>query len=186
MAVEKISGSDVIVAVRKLSEAATKNAYIIPFQTDGDFDSSRDSDSTATKSGAVSTVGEVSTDFSVSVIDSTDPVLDLLEDSLYNKTKLEFWRIKLNKKDASSSKVFAHYLQGTVSEDSQSASAGSDSTREFKVAVDGTPKRGYTTLPEAVQNEIDYVFKGISKTTGDPTGGGTAITETDTPGGSED
>lgn len=80
-----LKGKDVVVFVRKLADAKTKDGYLIPYQTDGDFDQSKDSDSTSTKSGNVATVGNPTTDFSISVLDSTDPILDVLEDSYYNK-----------------------------------------------------------------------------------------------------
>lgn len=175
-----LKGKDVVVFVRKLADAKTKDGYLIPYQTDGDFDQSKDSDSTSTKSGNVATVGNPTTDFSISVLDSTDPILDVLEDSYYNNTKLEFWRVKLGKKD-SSGKYFAHYMQGTISEDSQSASSDDNAEREFTVSVDGTPKRGYTTIPETSQAQIDYLYKGVMKQTTDTTGGGTALAETEMP-----
>lgn len=177
-----LKGKDIVVFVRKLSEAKQKDGYLIPYQTDGDFDQSKDSDSTATKSGNVATIGAPQTDFSIKVLDSEDPVLDLLEDSYYNDTVLEFWRVKLGKKNEGG-KYFAHYMQGTISEDSQSASSDDNGEREFTVSVNGTPKRGYTEIPAGTQAQLDYLYKGVMKQADANTdnGGGEAMTETATP-----
>ena len=177
-----LKGKDIVVFVRKLSEAKQKDGYLIPYQTDGDFDQSKDSDSTATKSGNVATIGAPQTDFSITVLDSEDPVLDLLEDSYYNDTVLEFWRVKLGKKNEGG-KYFAHYMQGTISEDSQSASSDDNGEREFTVSVTGTPKRGYTEIPAGTQAQLDYLYKGVMKQAeaNADHGGGEAMTETATP-----
>lgn len=176
----KLQGKRVLVAVRKLSEQATKDAYILPLQTSGDFDLSRDTDTTTTKDGIVSTSGALELDFSVELIDSDDVVLDLLEDSLINETMLEVWRIKFDKKD-SQGRAFAHYMHAKVTEDSQSADADDIATREFTFTNEGDPKRGYLVLPTNIQEAIDYAFKGLEDTTTNATGNGVASSETNTP-----
>lgn len=176
----KLQGKRVLVAVRKLSEQATKDAYILPLQTSGDFDLSRDTDTTTTKDGIVSTSGGLELDFSVELLDSDDVVLDLLEDSLINETMLEVWRIKLDKKD-SQGRAFAHYMHARVTEDSQGADADDIATREFTFTNEGEPKRGYLTLPTTIQEAIDYAFKGLEDTTTDANGKGVASSETNTP-----
>ena len=42
---------------------------------------------------------------------------------------------------------------------------------KFHFGVDGTPKRGWTTLPQSAQEAIEYVYRGLeamgeNKTTG--------------------
>lgn len=180
MTAKVLKGINTIVMVRKLSEASAKDAYMAPYLTSDDFDPSRDSDSTSTKSGNVATLGEIETDFSFEMLDNDDPIMDVLYQSLTDNIKLEFWLVKLDKLD-SNKRAYAIYMQGTVSEDSLSADSGDNSTREITVAVDGTPKAGYTTIPDNLKSQIEYVFKGVAKQSDDATGGGVADTEAETP-----
>ena len=56
--------------------------------------------------------------------------------------------------------------------------------RDVSFAIDGTPKRGWTTLPAEAQEQIDYVFRGLGVVTSaknDGTdGGGKAWDPSDT------
>lgn len=46
--------------------------------------------------------------------------------------------------------------------------------RDVTFSVNGTPKRGWTTLDDETQEQVDYVFLGVGKVTDtDKTGGGT-------------
>lgn len=174
-----LDGKNKVVAVRKLSEEKTKKAYVVPYLTSTDFDPKRKSDTKATKSGPVTSIADIETSLKFECYDNTDPILDVLEDSLYNKEKLEFWVLKLDKKDEQG-RCFGYYMQGSVSEISGKADPDANSTAEITVAVDGEPKRGYTTLPETVQAQIDYVFRGIDLL-GEDNGKGIAVSETETP-----
>lgn len=90
-----LQGFDGIVMVRDLAKAKTEDAKMVPYLTSTDFELSRDSDSTATKSGNVAKVGGLETSFSFETLDSTSETLDLLHKSLVDKTTLEFWFVKL-------------------------------------------------------------------------------------------
>lgn len=171
--IKKIMGKDVIVAVRPKHLANQMNAVILPWQTGSDYDPSKDSDTTATKDGSVSVDGQLETDFGVAVIDSDHVAVEILEDSLYNGTMLEIWRIKLGKRDTQN-RAYSIYALGKVSEMDESADADDLSTIDVSFAIDGTPKRGYLTVPENVQAAIDYAFKGLKNQTEYPSGDGIA------------
>ena len=161
-----LQGFDGIVMVRDLAKAKTEDAKMVPYLTSTDFELSRDSDSTATKSGNVAKVGGLETSFSFETLDSTSETLDLLHKSLVNKTTLEFWFVKLGLLGTDGQKVFAHYMRGRISKDSESGDPDDNGTREFEVAVDGEPKDGYTKIPEGLREQINYIFQGLLKNDG--------------------
>ncbi len=154
-----LKGVNTVVAVRRLSEAKTKAAYVLPFQTDGDYSRSRDTDSNTTKSGTLSSSKGLKTELSFTVYDSDDPVLEVLSDSMDNGTTLEFWRIKLDKKNEKGW-FYADYMRGEISKDDQSSDPEKDAERKFEVNVSGKAQSGYTDLPHDVKEELSYVFRG--------------------------
>lgn len=94
-------------------------------------------------------------------------------DSLFDGDVLEIWVIYRKRKNADG-KYFAWYQRAAVTEDSNDNDADDNSTRDVTFTVNGTPKRGWLTLPQEAQDELDYIFRGIDEsTTDDPNGGGT-------------
>lgn len=93
-------------------------------------------------------------------------------DSLFDGELLDFW-ILYRKRKNSAGKYFAWYMQVTVQEDSSDNDPDDHSTRDVTFSVNGTPKRGWTTLDDETQEQVDYVFLGVGKVTSlDSTGGG--------------
>ena len=85
----------------------------------------------------------------------------LLQDSLFDGDKLEFWIIYTGRKNAQQGQYFSFYGRAIVSEDSNDNDVDDLSTREISFGVDGTPKRGWTTLPQSAQEAIEYVYRGL-------------------------
>ena len=78
-------------------------------------------------------------------------------------------------------------MRGTVTEDSNDNDPDDNATRDVTFTIDGTPKRGWLTLPESAQEEIDYVFRGLGKiTSSDDNGQGTDWAEEDAGIGTEE
>lgn len=158
--VKPLQGADTLMFIRKLSDAGTKNGALIPYQTEGEFDPSRDTDTTQTKSGVVATKAALETELSFSYIMNTSAASDALFDSLLDGDKVEAWVLYHGRTNASG-QYFAFYMQGVVSELDNSNDADDNSTVEAKISVDGTPQRGWTSLPEDVQAQVDYAFAGL-------------------------
>lgn len=158
--IKPLQGADTLMFIRKLSDASTKNGALIPYQTEGEFDPSRDTDTTQTKSGVVATKAALETDLSFSYIMNTSAASDALFDSLLQGDKVEIWVLYHERKN-SAGQYFAFYMQGVLSELDNSNDADDNSVVEAKVAVDGTPQRGWTTLPEDVAAQVDYAFAGL-------------------------
>lgn len=170
--VPALQGVDVLLFARKLSEANKKDGQLIPYQTSLSFDPQRDSDTKATKSGSISTSSSVETDLEVEFTNNWSEIADQLWDSLFDGDKMEFWiiyRKRVNKEG----KYFAFYMQGTVKEDSNDNDPDDASSRDTSIAVDGTPQRGWTTLPDAANQQLAYIFRGVGKIDGEARNDGT-------------
>lgn len=177
-----LEGMDVVALARKHSDQATVSGQVIPWQTSLSFDPSVDSDSTVTKDGNVATRSSASTDLEVEFLNNTSAIADAMYDSLFDGELLDFWILYRKRKNAEG-KYYAWYMQVTVQEDSNDNDPDDHSTRDVTFSVNGIPKRGWTTLDDATQEQVDYVFLGVGKVTDtDKTGGGTVWDKTTDPG----
>lgn len=177
-----IEGIDAVALARKHSEQAKTAGKVIPWQTSLSFDPSVDSDSTVTKDGSVATRGSVTTDLETEFLNNTSAIADQMYDSLFDGEVLDFWIVHRNRRNAEG-KYFAWYMQVTVQEDSNDNDPDDHSTRDVTFSVNGTPKRGWTSLDEDTQAAIDYVFHGVGVVSDDDnTGGGKAWDKEKDPG----
>lgn len=157
---EAIQGISLLLFARKLSEASKASGMLIPYQTSLSFEPQRDSDSTYTKSGSVTTSSTVSTDLSVEFVNNFSKIADQLQESLLENEKMEFWIINRQRRDHNGY-YWAMYMRGTVSKDKWDGDPDDVANREVTVAVDGVSKPGWTPLPDEAQEQIDYVFRGL-------------------------
>lgn len=183
--VQVLQGIDTLLYARLLENADKESGQLIPYQTSLSFDPQRDSDSTATKSGNVATTSSLETDLEAEFIDNISKISDDLYTSLFKNKKVELWIVK-RKRINDKGQYFAWYMRGTVTEDSNDNDPDDNSTRDVTFTIDGTPKRGWLTLPEDAQEEIDYVFRGIGQlSSADGDGEGTAWKEEEAGTGSD-
>ena len=168
--IQALQGMNALLYVRLLKNAEKEDGQLIPMQTSLSFDPQRDSDSTATKSGNVATTSSIETELKAEFIDNISKISDDLYESLLNNERVEVWKINKDRVNATG-QYFAWYMRGVVTEDSNDNDADDNSTREVTFTVDGTPKRGWLTLPESAQEELDYVFRGIGKVGDEDTAG---------------
>jgi TP901-1 family phage major tail protein len=180
--IKYLQGVDTVAFFRQLSKAGREQGRLMPWQTSLSFDPQRNSDTNPTKDGMVSTTSSVETDFEVEFTNNTSALADLMYDSLFDGEKLEAWIVYRNRRN-NEGKYFAWYMHVFVSEDSNDNDPDDNSNRDVTFSVDGTPKRGWLTLPSDAQAEIDYIFRGIEPVTdGNATGGGTAWDKDKDPG----
>lgn len=158
--IQYLQGIDTLAYVRLLENAHKENGQLIPYQTSLSFDPQRDSDSNATKSGNVSTSSSLETDFEVEFVNNISKVSDDIYESLFKNKKIEAW-IVYRKRRNEKGQYFAWYMRGTVTEDSSDNDPDDNSTRDVTFTIDGTPQRGWLTLPDEAEEELAYVFRGI-------------------------
>lgn len=184
--VQALQGIDTLLYARLLENEDKEDGQLIPYQTSLSFDPQRDSDSTATKSGNVATTSSLETDLEVEFVDNISKIADDLYTSLFKNKRIEAWIVK-RKRVNDKGQYFAWYMRGTVTEDSNDNDPDDNATRDVTFTIDGTPKRGWLTLPESAQEEIDYVFRGLGKiTSSDDNGQGTDWAEEDAGIGTEE
>lgn len=177
--IQVLQGMNALMYIRLLKNADKEEGQLVPMQTSLTFDPQRKSDSTATKSGNVATTSSIETKLKAEFIDNISKVSDDLYTSLLNNERVEVWKINRDRVN-DKGQYYAWYMRGYVTEDSNDNDADDNSTREVDFTVDGTPKRGWLTLPESAQEELDYVFRGIGQvSTSDATGQGAAYADTD-------
>lgn len=180
-----VQGIDTVAYIRSLKNQSTEAGELVPFRTSLDFDPKRDEKTTATSDGSVSKPGSLTTSLKWDMLNSISKVSDDIQNSLFDQDELEIWVV--NRKRVKDGKYFAYYMRGYVTENSNSNAVDDSSKNSVTFTIDGTPKRGWLTLPADAQAELDYVFRGIDKVTGDSdTGDGTAWADSDRGAGAND
>lgn len=178
----KFSGDDVVGYVRKLSNAKTESAQLIPGQTSFEIDFKRDADTEDTKDGGFQTSSSLETDVEIDFINNTSKIADQLIDSIMNNEVMEIWGVNRKRKNKDG-KYYAWYMRGVVSEDDNSNDAGDKSERDVSFAIQGVPQRGWLTLSADQQAELDYIFRGLDQVTegedGTESNGGTPWEDAD-------
>ena len=152
--------------VRLLSEASTKEASLVINGTGSTYDPSRKTNSTDTKTGTISSIGEISVKDDLDVVDGPWMANKILERSFYEKVPIERWHVNTEYKNKDG-KFYAIYERGVVTEVSQSASAGNQLTKKYTLTIQGTPRRGWTDLPKSMLNNVAFDFKGVNKDNSD-------------------
>ena len=158
--------------VRLLDEASTHQASLVINATGSTYDPSRKTSSTDTKSGTISSVGEISVKDDLDVVDGPWEANRILERSLYEKEPIERWHVNTDYKNKDG-KFYAIYERGLVTEVNQSGNAGNLLTKKYTITVQGAPKRGWLKLDDQLANNVEFKFRGIDKVNGDDNGGGT-------------
>lgn len=175
MALQKdtyLQGLDTLLFIRKLSRASKEAAHLLPYQTSLKFDPQRDVDTTQTKSGVVPTSSALETDLETEFINHISEAADMLYDSLLDGDQLEAW-VVYRKRINSDGKRYAFYMRVTVTEDENDNDPDDNSTRDTTFTVSGTPRRGWVTLPDDIEAELAYVFRGLGVVEGTPKDDGT-------------
>lgn len=180
-----LQGIDTVAYIRPLKNQATEAGELVPFRTSLDFDPKRDEKTTATSDGSVSKPGSLTTSLKWDMLNSISKVSDDIQNSLFDQDELEIWVV--NRKRVKDGKYFAYYMRGYVTENSNSNAVDDNSKNSVTFTIDGTPQRGWLTLPAEAQAELDYVFRGIDKTSGDSDNGdGVAWADSDRGAGVND
>lgn len=180
-----LQGIDTVAYIRPLKNQSTEAGELVPFRTSLDFDPKRDEKTTATSDGNVSKPGSLTTSLKWDMLNSISKVSDDIQNSLFDQDELEIWVV--NRKRVKDGKYFAYYMRGYVTENSNSNAVDDSSKNSVTFTIDGTPQRGWLTLPADAQAELDYVFRGIDKTSGDSdTGEGVAWADSDRGAGAND
>lgn len=183
--IQVLQGMDTLAYVRLQENETKERGQLIPYQTSLSFEPQRDTDTTKTKSGVVSTTSALETDLEVEFVNNISKVSDDLYESLIKNKKIEVWVVYRKRKN-SQGQYYAWYMRGMVSDDSNDNDPDDNSTRDVTFTIDGEPQRGWLTLPDEAEEELAYVFRGMGVVSeSDGTGQGVAWNAQDRGTGSD-
>lgn len=166
MFAEGVKGSRMVYLYRIASEAATTDGVTLAFVTENGRTKSKDSDSTVTKDGSITTPGAVEQEItSTSLLAKGDEMIDKLEDALDNGDLLEIWEANLDEPaEAGENKFKGMYFQGYLTEFEKTSSAEDFVECSLTFAINGNGVRGDVTVSAEQQEMANYVFADTQKT----------------------
>lgn len=157
--VQILQGKSEVILFRKAKDAGKKSAKLVPYLTSGTINRSRSTNNTETKSGTVHAIGSLSGTASFNFVDAISSVGDDIREAIDNGEKCELWSLRLDRvKDG---KYWTEYAQGYVTQDNSTNAPNATATRAVTFTPEGSWKLGWSDMPSDVQQEIDYVFKGV-------------------------
>ncbi len=155
--VETQKGIDRILLFRVLDSAG--EASKLAFQTEHEVSKTRDSDSVATKDGAVRSLGDLETEISVtSILAKGDEFADEIEEAFDDGEVIEIWDIDRSG-EVSGGKHPATYFQAYMTDFSQTPNAEDDVEMEMEFSVNGKGVKGEATLSEEQADVVQYAFQ---------------------------
>lgn len=157
-------GGKTLVASRQLSKITTEAAKRFSFETTHNFKQSRDSKSTATKSGSVNASGSLETTLSIELLSNSGDALQIQKAAMASGETMEYWRIFGDQVGSAADTVKAQYMRGKVTSYEEDADADGFVTAKMEVAVDGKPQDGEVAYSEDVDGQ--YVFTDLKPVAG--------------------
>lgn len=157
-----VKGKKIIYLFRLLEEAATAAGVNIAYTTENSKSMSRDSDSTETKDGPVSTPGKLETTVSATAIFSVGGdgmSIEDIQDAIIADKIFEIWEANLEDAGASTGKYKGRYMRAKCTSCEISSSAEDNAEADIEWAVDGTPQKGDVTVPSEIIASVTYTFK---------------------------
>lgn len=155
-----IEGKDRILKFRKLSDRGTQTAAKLALQTEHSWSSSKTINRTATKDGTKVAGGAEEDTLSISALSSDDDTNNYLEEAYRNGEIVEVWDIDLSSPhETEENKYAAKYAQGLLNGWETPAPTEDFVTLDTELEIDGTPQKGFATVTEEEQEEIQYAFQ---------------------------
>jgi len=163
---EAVQGSKIVYLYRIASEAASEDGVALAFTTENERTKSKDSDSTVTKDGSITTPGAVEQEITAtSLLAKGDTLVEKLEDALDNDELIEIWEANLAEPaEGSDGKFKGRYFQGYITEVGISSSAEDYTEVSLTFAINGTGAKGDVTVSAEQQELATYVFTDTQKT----------------------
>lgn len=163
MFAEAVHGKKMVYLFRIKSEAATADGVTLAFTTENGRTKSKDSDTTATKDGAIRTPGEVEQEITATcLLAKGDEMIDKLEDALDNDELIEIWEANLE--EGSANKFAGRYFQGYLTEYEKTSSAEDYVECSLTFGINGNGVKGEVTVTAEQQEVANYVFADTTKT----------------------
>lgn len=165
MFAEAVHGKKLVYLFRVKDDEATEDGTVLAFTTENSISISKDSDTTATKDGAIRTPGEAEIEISATAILAVgDTMYDKLKAAMLEDKLIEIWEANLAEPAESGENKFkGTYYQGYLTEFEKSSSAEDFVECSTTFAVNGTGADGDVTVSTEQQAVADYVFTDSQK-----------------------
>lgn len=166
-----IQGSKILYYYRLLENRGKSPGLLIAFQTEGSETLSRDSDTTATKSGPIPVPGTLELEHSFTALVAKDGTAEReLYGALIDAKEVELWRVNLGRigSGEQEGKYEAEYCRGLISQFEFSADAEDFANYATTFKGKGTPKINYLNVTKEEAEAIDYAFAGLEKVVTEP------------------
>lgn len=160
---DAIKGKKIILLWRLLSEATTKKGAKLTFQTEHSVEQSKDSETTITKDGPITTSKGMEEEIPFNFIAAReDAVIDMLKGAMRSDEVLELWEVDTSKADASGDNKYpAIYRQGMITELNKSANAEDLVEYEGTFKTNGLSQTGLVTLTPEQAEIVQYKFRDL-------------------------
>lgn len=167
---EAVQGKKIIYLFRILKDAKTKPAVTMAFTTENERSKSKDSETTVTKDGSITTPGAVEIEISATaILAKGDTLADELEDAMDNDEIIEIWEANLDEPIGEGGNKFkGRYYQGYLTEFTLTSSAEEHVEYECTFAVNGSGAKAENGITvSAEQQEVaGYVFTDTTANAG--------------------
>lgn len=163
---EAVQGKKLVYLFRLLSEAAQAAGTTLAFTTENGRTKSKDSDTTATKDGAIRTPGASETEITATcLLAKGDKMIDKLEDAMDADEVIEIWEANLEEPVENGENQFAgKYFQGYITELEKTSTAEDYVECSLTFAINGNGAKGNVTVSAEQQEIAAYVFTDTQAT----------------------
>lgn len=163
---DAVRGNRIVYLYRLHKDAATADGATLAFVTENTRTKSKESESTVTKDGSITTPGAIEQEISsTSILAKDSELVEKLEDALDNGDLLDIWEANLDEPaEDGANKFKGRYFQGYITELEQTSSAEDFVELSHTFAINGAGVRGDVTVSAEQQEMANYVFADTAKT----------------------
>jgi TP901-1 family phage major tail protein len=169
---ELISGKNVILFFRERAKHDKEDGSRLKFQTEHSLSKEKESDTTITKDGPMTTIADGESSFDISSLaykddNGTLTVWENLEDCFDRGALMELWEVDISGVSDSQLKVKPVYYQGYFTSFEKNAPAEGKVELSFSFTINGKGVKGEETLTSeqlAVIKKTMYEYQTIKKT----------------------
>ena len=163
---EAVQGKQIVYLYRIASKAATADGATLAFTTENERSTSKESESTVTKDGALRTPGAPEIEITAtSILAKGDTLVDELEEAMLNDELIEIWEANLAEPvDGKDNQFKGKYFQGYLNEVTKTSSSEEAVEISLTFGINGSGAPGNVTVSAAQQEMANYVFADTTKT----------------------
>lgn len=170
---ELLQGANLLLFFRELAKRTVEDGSKLRFQTEHSISKSKETETTMTKDGPMSTISDGETTIEVSSIAYVDDIETMttwekLEDCFDRKALMEVWEVDITKVTPEQLAVKPTYRQGYFSDFEKSAPADGKVELNYSMVINGNGVKGEDALTAEQLKAVKaaaYEYQKIAKAT---------------------